>query len=118
MTLHPEAQAVVDESAAAPAIDMDAIAPAEMRAGALAMWSGGGPYEEVGSVSDRTIPGPAGEIPVRIYLPPGDGAPSGVLVWMHGGGWVIGSLDENERACRAVCARSGATIISVDYRLA
>jgi acetyl esterase len=118
MALHPEAQAVVDESAAAPAIDMDAISPQEMRAGALAMWSGQGPYEPVGSVTDRTIPGPAGEIPVRIYLPAGDAAPSGVLVWMHGGGWVIGSLDENERACRAVCARSGAAIVSVDYRLA
>src|SRR4051812_25944685 len=76
-----------------------------------------GAGEEVAAVDDRTVPGPAGDIPVRVYRPAGDGAQP-VLVFFHGGGWVICDLDSHDATCRALANRSGATVVSVDYRLA
>jgi acetyl esterase len=73
--------------------------------------------EPIHSVQDRKIPGPGGEIPVRIYDPGGPG-PKPVLVWFHGGGWVIGDLDSADNGCRMFANASGAIVVSVDYRLA
>ncbi|WP_193044822.1 alpha/beta hydrolase [Mycolicibacterium baixiangningiae] len=68
-------------------------------------------------VEDRTVPGPAGAIPLRIYRPAEDDqAP--VVVYFHGGGMVMGSNRAFEPLARALAAASGATIVSVDYRLA
>lgn len=76
---------------------------------------------EVASVEDRTIEGLAGPIPLRIYSP-GAGeegaAARPVLVWFHGGGFVIGDLDTADPTARALAARSDAVVVSVDYRLA
>ncbi len=47
-----------------------------------------------------------------------DGRPAGALVWLHGGGWAIGSLESHDPLCRALSARSGSTVVAVDYRLA
>ena len=69
------------------------------------------------AVSDRPIPGPDGMIPARIYTPQGDG-PFPVLVYLHGGGWVIGTLDGYDTLCAELCAGTGCLVISVDYRLA
>ena len=69
------------------------------------------------AVTERTIPGPAGEIPLRIYTPDGDG-PFGVLVHLHGGGWTIGDLDTHDHPCRTLCAEAGVVVVAVDYRLA
>jgi acetyl esterase len=69
------------------------------------------------AVTDRTIPGPAGDIPVRVYRPDGDG-PFGVLVYLHGGGWTIGGLDTHDHPCRTLCDEAGIVVVSVDYRLA
>jgi acetyl esterase len=75
--------------------------------------------EEVGSVEDRTIAGPAGDLSVRIYRAEQQGgAPQPVMVWFHGGGFVIGSVETADGMCRALCRRSGVAIVSVDYRLA
>jgi acetyl esterase len=75
----------------------------------------------VGSVTDRTIPGPAGEIPVRVYRP-GAGRSAGVrppiVVYYHGGGWVIGDLESHDGNCRALTAGAGVITMAVDYRLA
>jgi acetyl esterase len=71
----------------------------------------------VRSVEDREIPGPGGPIPVRIFTPEG-GQPTGVLLFFHGGGWVIGDLDSHDETGRQFCAGSGAVVVSVDYRLA
>jgi acetyl esterase len=71
----------------------------------------------VSTVEDRDIPGPAGEIPLRVYTPGGDG-PHPVLVFFHGGGFVLGDLDTYDPVCRRLCARSGHVVVSVDYRLA
>jgi acetyl esterase len=77
--------------------------------------------DEVAAVEDRTIPGPAGAIPIRIYRPlepdaTGPGAPG--VVYLHGGGWVICGLDTHDGACRRLATALGAVVVSVDYRLA
>lgn len=70
------------------------------------------------AVRDFTIPGPHGDIPVRLYAPAGLAAPSGLLVYYHGGGWVIGDLDTHDGHCRRMAAWGGCRVMAVDYRLA
>lgn len=69
------------------------------------------------TVEDRMIPGPAGDIPIRIYVPPGR-RPLPVLVFFHGGGWVHGSIEGSDLRCRLLSEWSGCAIVSVDYQLA
>jgi acetyl esterase len=64
------------------------------------------------------IPGPAGPVAARLYGPDPDDGHSPLLVYFHGGGWVIGGLDTHDDPCRFLAARSGASVLSVDYRLA
>lgn len=66
---------------------------------------------------DFTIPGPAGAIPVRHYRPTADD-PAPLLVFFHGGGFVIGGLDSHDELCRLICRDAGVHVVSVDYRLA
>jgi acetyl esterase/lipase len=68
-------------------------------------------------VRDLTVPGPHGPVPVRVY---GEGSGGPAFVWIHGGAFMFGDLDmpEADRTSREVCARSGALVVSVDYRLA
>jgi len=73
--------------------------------------------QEMGSISDRALPAAHGAIPVRVYTPEGFG-PFGMLVYLHGGGWVIGSLDAYDNLCVELAARAGVVVVSVDYRLA
>jgi acetyl esterase/lipase len=70
------------------------------------------------SVSSRTVPGPHGDVPVRVYGGAGDG-PRPCLVWMHGGGFVSGNLDmpEADWTARELAGRAGAVVVTVDYRL-
>jgi acetyl esterase len=75
------------------------------------------PEIAVAAVDDRRIPGPGGDLPVRIFRPrDADDLP--VIVYFHGGGFVIGDLDTYDRGCRALAIGSDAIVISVDYRLA
>jgi acetyl esterase len=68
---------------------------------------------------DRTIDGPAGPIPIRVYWPPNDsGATPPVVVFLHGGGWSVGDLDTYDGDARNHAVGSGAVVVSVDYRLA
>jgi acetyl esterase len=76
-----------------------------------------GPVEPVARVESRTLPGPAGEIPVRIYAP-SEARRLPALVYFHGGGFVIGSLDTHDGTCRSLANAIGCTLVSVDYRLA
>jgi acetyl esterase len=66
------------------------------------------------------IPGQAGPIPARFYVPGGlpAGAAAPLLVYFHGGGWVIGDLDTHDGVCRFLAAAAGVTVLSIDYRLA
>ena len=70
------------------------------------------PEVEVGSV-EAVSDGP---VPMRLYRPAGD--PLGTLMFIHGGGFVIGDLDSYDYQCRVLCSRVGVTVASVDYRLA
>lgn len=72
--------------------------------------------EPVAEVRDDTIPGPGGDIPVRIYRPDGHGLP--VLVYAHGGGFVFCDLDSHDGLCRNIANRVQAVVISLAYRLA
>jgi acetyl esterase len=74
--------------------------------------------EPVGAVEDRTIPGPAGDIPVRVYRPAGSPDPRPGVVYFHGGGFVICDLDTHDGACRRLANALDAVVCSVDYRLA
>jgi acetyl esterase len=71
----------------------------------------------VRSVDDDTIPGPAGDIPIRIYRPDVDGSVP-TVVFFHGGGFVIGDLDTHDDHARLICHEVEAVVVSVDYRLA
>ena len=75
---------------------------------------------EIGTVRDLTADGPGGPIPLRVYRPAGvpAGTPLPVLVFYHGGGWVIGDLDTHDVQCRQITAEAGITVVAVDYRLA
>jgi acetyl esterase len=71
----------------------------------------------VADVRDLTVPGPGGEIPVRVCRPEGDG-PLPLVVFLHGGGWALGSIDTYDALARALADASGAIVASVEYRLA
>lgn len=75
------------------------------------------PMPESVTVTDRTIPGPAGDIPVKVFTPRGDG-PFPLLVYFHGGGWVIGSPNTHRKLCAELAEGAGVVVVSVHYRLA
>jgi acetyl esterase len=109
--LSPKARAIVDQIAALP--QLPTLTPVEARGRPNPLEAA---PEAVGSVTARTIPGPAGRIAVRIYRP--KDALRAALVYFHGGGWVLGSLESADATCRAVTNRSRCVVISIDYRLA
>jgi acetyl esterase len=118
MALAPEIQAQLDRQAASgrPPLQEQSVAQARafhvQDAAAL-----NGAAVPVASVADRTVPGPAGPLPVRVYTPEGEG-PFPIVVFFHGGGWVVGTLDSYDPLCRALAAATPAVVVSVDYRLA
>jgi len=91
MPLDPQLEAMFAGSAAWPSIRTQTVSDLReaVRAASINL---PGPAVTLASVADRTIPGPAGEIPVRIYTPEGT-APFPVIVYFHGGGFVVGDLD-------------------------
>ncbi|MEU6539689.1 alpha/beta hydrolase [Streptomyces sp. NPDC047000] len=91
---------------------------AEARAADLAaVRDGAGEPEPVARVWERTVPGPAGEIPVRGYVPEGEG-PFPVLVYFFGGGWTLGTIDTSDAICRSLTNAVGCVTVAVGYRLA
>lgn len=66
----------------------------------------------------RTQDVDAGGVAARLYLPEPTDGPTGLLVWFHGGGWVLGSVDANDNVCHSLASRSGHAVLSVEYRLA
>jgi acetyl esterase len=73
--------------------------------------------EAVTEVLDRTLPGPAGDMPVRLYLP-GAARPLPALVYFSGGGWVLGSLETADAVCRTLANAASCAVVSVSYRRA
>jgi acetyl esterase len=119
MAVKPEVKSFLDLLEQMGAPPMAEQTPVEVRA-AFGALSALGVKEEMASVTDRTIPGPGGDLPVRIYVPtePMGGGDPPVLVWFHGGGWVIGDIESADTTVRALAAAAGMVAVSVDYRLA
>ena len=122
MAVKPEVRTVLDLIEGTDAPPLSEQTPEGLRT-AYAALSAFGVKDDVASVVDSAIPGPAGDLPVRIYVPAtpapvAEGAGLPVLVWYHGGGWVIGDLETADSTVRAVANGAGAVVVSVDYRLA
>jgi acetyl esterase len=123
-TLHPQIVQVLEAMAKAELRPVEEMTPAEARAQmeATARARKGEPLP-VARVEERQIPGPAGVIRLRLYWPrlqTGEGgaaAPVPAIVYYHGGGHVIGSLDTHDLVARNLCAGVGAVVASVDYRM-
>lgn len=115
-SVHPQAQQLLDGKAASGVPPLWELTPDEGRAGVAANAALIGPGPDVASVRDIVIPSQAGGQPARVYSPSAD-AP-GVVVYFHGGGWVIGSVDQWDASCRALAVASGCDVVSVEYRLA
>ncbi len=112
----PQCAAFLDQVAAAGGRPLHEMTPAEARARRFRRsW----PVPNSPCTRSRTgaIPGDGGLIPVRVYRPVGGDAAAGAR-YFHGGGFVLGGLDMNDRPCRALANGSGCVVISVDYRLA
>lgn len=73
--------------------------------------------DQIERVEDHTVPGPAGEVPVRLYASSREPALP-VVVFFHGGGWVLSSIDGHDPLARRIAARTGMLVVSVGYRLA
>ena len=97
----------------------DEITPATIRDGFDTMVAiGSAPPVSAVSVHDRTIPGPAGDLAVRLYHPTRTSGRADAVVWFHQGGGVIGNLDTDHTLCSMLAEAAQAVVISVDYRLA
>jgi acetyl esterase/lipase len=116
VALHPQCKAFLDQLASMGGTPLHEMAPSEARAMALPP-DLAGPKQPIHRVADRTVPGPAGRLPIRVYTPtPASGLPG--LVYFHGGGFVLGTLDSADRVCRDLAHLAGRVVVSVDYRLA
>ena len=118
MALDPQVKTVLDQLASLNGPPIQELGVTEARALLERLAAIGGPPAEVARVEERTFAGPAGDVPVRIYRPTDDAGPQPVLVWFHGGGWVLGSIEGSDLTCRNLAAQSGVVIVSVGYRLA
>ncbi len=115
--LDPQVRAIVDGVKASGAPEYCDQSPAEARASHNARASVlGAPHVELHDVRDMEIPGLAGNIPVRLYRP--SARVDACLIFYHGGGHVVGSLDSYDTLCRQLADQSGIAVASVDYRLA
>jgi acetyl esterase len=118
MPLHPAAKALVDmipTDMEMPEITVENVAVMRELMGSMNTTSGGvGPA--LATVEDRTIPGPGGDLPIRIYTPDAAG-PLPITMWFHGGGFFAGSIDEHDTACRELAQAAQAIVVSVGYRL-
>jgi acetyl esterase len=116
MPIDPQAQAFVDAMIASGEPPLHELTPEQARAIPDTFPEILGPGPEVAVVRDVPIPGPAGEIPARVYEPVED--PPATVVYYHGGGWVIGTLDAFDASARVLARESGCRVVSADYRLA
>jgi acetyl esterase len=117
--LDPEIEAIVAAMEALPGPPPEDVPIEQARAGHEAETAElSGPGQTVAEVRDHRVPGPAGEIPVRVYSPAGAHGPVPVVAYFHGGGWALGSIDSFDTVCRALANAACAAVASVGYRLA
>ncbi len=113
--VQPDVQMVLDMMASLELPPLESLSPEDARAFMTVSSAARPAGPEVGEIVDGTLPGPGGELAYRLYRPATEG-PHPVVVYYHGGGWVLGSHDSDDPLCRDLCARSGSLVVSVDYR--
>jgi acetyl esterase len=121
MALDPESQRLIDLMAAANRPAWNTLSPEAARELYLSLRPAAqGPRPTDVKVVDRTIAGPAGDLPVRIYRPASAAADAKLpgLVYAHGGGWVFGNLDSHDVLCAQLALEAGIAVVAIDYRLA
>ena len=117
MAVDPQAQAILDAMAALPQRAMSEETPEQFREVLIGLASIKGPVTNAARTEDREIPGPGGEIPIRIYRPESRELLP-VIVYFHGGGFVGGNIETLDGVCRGLSVGVPAVVVSVDYRLA
>lgn len=117
MTLDSQVQGLLDALTAQGVPPFDQMTVAQAREVAHAFIDLQGAVEDVAEIRTETVPVDGGEINVRVYRPHAEG-PLPLVVYFHGGGWVIGDLDVADKPCRALANAARAVVASVDYRLA
>ena len=117
MPLDPQVEGVLRAMAAEARPPLYTLSVADARAAAEEMILLSGEPIAVGSVRDIVIPVEGAEIGARVYSPRG-GGPHPAVVFFHGGGWVICSLDTHDNIARTICREADAVVVSVDYRMA
>lgn len=117
MELDPVIAQVLEMSKAQPALETlsvdEARAGMNQRVEMLKPFAPGGVETE-----DLAIATAAGPLPLRLYRPEGAAGPLPVVIWLHGGGWVLGSIETHDNVCRYLCLGGPLLVVSVDYRLA
>ncbi|MBN9389783.1 MAG: alpha/beta hydrolase [Chloroflexi bacterium] len=116
MSLDPQVQAYLARLASLNIPSKYELGPEKVRqqarAGSFAL---SGEPPAIAKVEDLVVPGPTGQVPVRVYTPAGSG-PFPALLYSHGGGWVNCDLDTHEVICRSLANGAGCIVVSVDYR--
>jgi len=117
--LDPEVQLLLRLMALSGGLQLETMTPEAAREaiGSTTRALGGEPAA-VAHVDPHAIPGPAGEIPARLYRPYGGTVARPLVVYFHGGGWVLGDLDTHDGLCRFLAVWAGVNVLAVDYRLA
>jgi acetyl esterase len=119
MQLDTNVKSLLDMLAASGQPKLWDLTPPDARKMALQLTSMVEGKEPIGKIENRTLPGPAGPLPFRVYTPvAANDEPSGGIIYFHGGAWVFGDLDTHDGMCRALANESGCRLVSVDYRLA
>jgi acetyl esterase len=117
MPLDPQARIFLDSIEAIGSPPIWEETPEQVRAAFSLMADVAGPPETAAPTEDRTILGPGGDIPIRIYRP-ASADPLPVVVYFHGGGWVIGDIASHDTICHRIAVGVPAVVVNVDYRLA
>jgi acetyl esterase/lipase len=116
-SMQPDVAMVLEIIAGLGLPPVETLSAADARALNAAAGAARPPGPEVADVADGVIPGPDGDLPYRLYRPATAAeGPHPIVVYFHGGGWVLGDLDSDDPLCRDLCARSGAVVVSVNYR--
>jgi acetyl esterase/lipase len=113
--LQPDVAVMLDLMASLELPPMESLPVGDARAMMQATAAERPPGPEVGEITDGVLPTPSGNLQYRLYRPATPG-PHPIVTYFHGGGWVLGSLDSDDPLCRDLCERSGAIVLSVNYR--
>lgn len=118
MPLDPVARKLLDDVAASGRPNAHLLPVPQARDNFESLFAGLGPVEPVAAVEDHVIPVSGGAIPARSYVPGNAGTRPPLVVYFHGGGWLLGSIDSHDGICRSLANASGAVVVSAGYRLA